>query len=205
MTEALIQDQLPVPCEVPGCQDPFAEWWRPAPGFEDVYAVNSHGPVRRTGRAARNGKGHGGGARIGRILKPQDNGHGYLMVQLWRDGRPKMVLVHVLVARAFPNEFPDEPSADMEVNHKDGVKANVCYANLEHVTHAENGRHAYRTGLRTVSEAQLKQLQSKHKVRQPRQIVACGCGCGAEFETPDSHGWPRRFVRGHRAKLGRSR
>jgi hypothetical protein len=36
----------------------------------------------------------------------------------------------------------------MEVNHKDGNGENFKLSNLEHLTHADNLRHAYRIGLR---------------------------------------------------------
>lgn len=55
----------------------------------------------------------------------------------------KNQLVHRLVAFAFvPGYFEGAV-----VNHKDGVKANNFWRNLEWVTTAENNRHAFRLGL----------------------------------------------------------
>ncbi|MNB67628.1 hypothetical protein D3C87_914890 [compost metagenome] len=52
--------------------------------------------------------------------------------------------VHRLVAAAFIGAAP--PGRD-KVNHKDGNKLNNHYTNLEWVSHSENIRHAFSTGL----------------------------------------------------------
>lgn len=162
--------------------------WRPVPGFEGVYEVCNIGAVRRVGKAARTGKGRGGGARIGHILMPRVVPGGYLAVQLWRDGKPHAFLLHVLVASAFIGPCP----VGKEVNHRDGVKSNNSHENLEYLTRSENIKHAYQTGLmrqRTGSTANAR--------RKPRSMVACACGCGTVIETPDRKGRSRRFVAGH--------
>ena len=123
------------------------EIWHPVVGFEREYEVSDQGDVRRSGRAARRGSGRGGGARIGRSIKAHEVSGGYLSVQLWRDGRPSMHLVHRLVAAAFIGPRPD----GYEVNHKDGNKRRNTVANLEYLTRSDNLRHAYRTGLRAVT------------------------------------------------------
>lgn len=38
------------------------EKWAPVAGFEGLYEVSNFGKVRRIGKAARHGNGHGGGA-----------------------------------------------------------------------------------------------------------------------------------------------
>jgi HNH endonuclease/NUMOD4 motif/Helix-turn-helix domain len=124
------------------------EQWRPVVGFEGLYEVSDLGRVRRVGKAARHGKGHGGGARRGRVRRVHRGQDGYVRVQLWRDGRAFMRLVHCLVAQAFLGPVPP----GQEVNHRNGNKADCLLANLEYVTHPENNRHAYQRGLRAPSK-----------------------------------------------------
>jgi hypothetical protein len=60
------------------------------------------------------------------------------------------VSVHRLVAHAFcpkPEHLKDVPYEDLMINHKDGVKGNNYYTNLEWCTNQENVKHAFDTGL----------------------------------------------------------
>lgn len=62
-----------------------------------------------------------------RILKPQKDSKGYLMVWLCKEGKRKQHLVHRLVAIHFienPNNYP-------MVNHRDENPLNNCVSNLE--------------------------------------------------------------------------
>lgn len=73
----------------------------------------------------------------GKIIKPCDNGRGYLKVfVVTPDGR-KSIRIHRLVAEAFlPN-----PDGLPVVNHIDGNKYNNRASNLEWVTHQQNTAH----------------------------------------------------------------
>ena len=69
---------------------------------------------------------------------------GYYHVSLWMGNKGKTLPVHRLVALAFVLN----PEGKPVVNHKNGVKADNHFNNLEWVTKAENEEHARQTGLR---------------------------------------------------------
>lgn len=88
------------------------------------------------------------GARRKRLVpivrKHHKSSKGYHSVSItYKDGIQKNELVHRLVARVFL-ENPDNLPC---VNHKDGVKSNLCAWNLEWCTVKHNMQHAWRTGL----------------------------------------------------------
>jgi hypothetical protein len=102
------------------------EEWRPIPSHPNYMASN-------LGRIKSLSGDHG---KPGRILKT--NGPRYLRVCL----SGKTMLVHRLIMAAFYG-----PS-HLAVNHKNGNKKDNRLVNLEYVTHSENHRHAFATGLR---------------------------------------------------------
>lgn len=112
-----------LPVEMPG------EEWRPVLGWEGRYDVSSLGRVRSV--------------RQRRLMTPNANAGGYLVVSLHRGGKKTNRLVHRLVADAFlPADL-----ARPRVNHIDGGKLNNAAVNLEWCTDLENTQHAIATGL----------------------------------------------------------
>ena len=97
------------------------EIWKPVRNYEGLYEVSNLGRVKslnynRTGKE--------------RIMKGLDNGHGYLFVQLCKDGKVENCRINRLVAMAFlpnPDNLP-------EVNHKDKIRTNNKVENLEWCT-----------------------------------------------------------------------
>ena len=79
--------------------------------YEGLYKVSNFGRIlslnyKNTGKAE--------------LLKPGDDGRGYLQVQLWKNGEDKWCKVHRLVSETFlPN-----PENLPQVNHKDEDKTN---------------------------------------------------------------------------------
>ena len=101
------------------------EIWKHVKGY-DKYFVSSMGNVMNI--------------KTGRILKPVDNGKGYIFVSLCSHGNSLTHLVHRLVAEAFiPN-----PKNKPEVNHRDEVKTNNLLGNLEWLTRTENNNYGMR-------------------------------------------------------------
>lgn len=93
------------------------------------YVVSDTGRVRRIG----SDKDH----------SVRNDRRGYLIIDLYADGKCSTERVHTLVAEAFvPN-----PDNKPEVNHEDGNKHNNRASNLTWVTKKENCEHAWRTGL----------------------------------------------------------
>ena len=101
------------------------EQWKPIENYPE-YEVSTMGRVRNI--------------LTGHILKPYDDGRGYLRVKLHRAN----LRVHILVAKSFiPN-----PENKPEVNHKKGKKNDPRASQLEWVTPSENVKHSWENNLR---------------------------------------------------------
>ena len=104
------------------------EIWKDIKGYEGYYQVSNMGNVkslnyRRTGKE--------------RIMKPGDNGKGYLRVGLSKDGKRKSCKVHRLVAEAFI-QFVPEANTSYEVDHKNTDRTDNRVSNLCYVTSSQN-------------------------------------------------------------------
>lgn len=112
------------------------EIWKPIKGYEGRYEVSNLGRIKSLSRyiARKDGR---VSLRRSQYLKFSDS-HGYKRVYLAKDCTRKKFPVHRLVAEAFvPN-----PENKPEINHKDGIKNNNIYTNLEWVTRSENIIHS---------------------------------------------------------------
>ena len=119
------------------------EIWKDIEGYEGLYQVSNIGNVKSLSFGARNIH----KSNVQKLLKLSPTNCGYYKVQLYKNGKAKMMYVHRLVATAFiPN-----PERKPQINHIDGNKANNTSSNLEWVSCSENQRHAIRNGLREPS------------------------------------------------------
>lgn len=108
------------------------EIWQDIEGYEGLYQVSSMGRVKSLKRTDRLGR-----TVEGRILKPGDNGGGYLNVALCVGGKSKTHKVHRLVCEAFR----DNPENKLDVNHLNEDKTDNRVCNLEWATRKENNNH----------------------------------------------------------------
>jgi hypothetical protein len=109
------------------------EIWKVALGF-DCYEVSDSGRVRRAKP--------GVNCQVGHVLSGYFDKDGYHCILLQRTGaKPKHTKVHRLVVAACLGAIPD----GMQVNHKNGNKADNRSANLEVVSPSGNTLHGFRS------------------------------------------------------------
>ena len=121
----------------------MTERWLPIIGYEDQYLVSDHGRVMLIS---------------GKILKSQFPHNGYPVIALGSRGNRKTHLIHRLVAKHFCDGY----SHGLQVNHKDGVRSNAHYSNLEWVTDKQNREHKYRV-LKSINPMTGKSLGLHHR------------------------------------------
>lgn len=103
----------------------MSENWRDIPGYEGLYQASDLGKVKslnyhRTGKE--------------QILSPTKGTHGYLQVDLYKDGVRKNCLVSLLVWEVFNGPIPE----GMQVNHINEIKTDNRLENLNLMTCKEN-------------------------------------------------------------------
>lgn len=130
---------------------------KPIKGFEGLYEIDTNGNVYSLPKTWTCG--NGAVRKSGTTLRKQHTDpKGYLYVGLHKNGVKSTFSVHRLVAM----HFLKSEAGLTDVNHKDGVKNNNNYKNLEWVTKSENMKHAYKIGLkkprRKISSKQLETI-----------------------------------------------
>lgn len=94
------------------------------PDWEGLYAITRDGRVWSYRRKL--------------FMKPFDNGHGYLAVKLYKNGKQKNALINRLVALTWV-PIPEELQGQrLDVAHLDSNKLNNHYTNLAWQTRAQN-------------------------------------------------------------------
>lgn len=118
--------------------------WKDITGYEGLYRIHEDGTIVAYAKEWNCGHGNGSLRRDGeKVISPHKNQDGYLMVNLRKDRKVKLISVHRLIAITFiPN-----PENLPQVNHIDGVKTNNSIPNLEWCSSRDNLIHAIRTGL----------------------------------------------------------
>lgn len=115
------------------------EIWKNIPGYEGEYLSSDLGNIKSLKRRYLSGE---------KILSGSCHTKGYRCVVLSKNGEQKQYKVHRLVALSFIENFKNK----REVNHINGIKSDNRVENLEWVTSSENQKHAYKTGLKIITE-----------------------------------------------------
>jgi hypothetical protein len=105
------------------------EIWKDIPSYEGLYQISNLGNVKSLYRIANNNH-----IIYEKILKPQKNYNGYLIVNLYKNNRMKAKLIHRLVGKTFV----DNPNNYNYINQIDKNKSNNNANNLEWCTQSYN-------------------------------------------------------------------
>ena len=122
----------------------MTEIWKDVEEYEGLYEVSNLGRIRN--------------AKTLSIKSQNDNGRGYLQVNLWKNNKGQMKYIHRLVAAAFISNPDNLP----QVNHKDEDKTNNRVDNLEWFDNSYNNN--YGTKCKRQSESYLNNGKNCHKV-----------------------------------------
>lgn len=96
-----------------------SEKWKDIDGYDGMYQVSDLGRVR----SRKSGE--------WMVMKPINNGKGYLVVNLCKYGIMKTYRVHRLVASAF---IPNNDESKTLINHRNEIKSDNRVSNLEYCT-----------------------------------------------------------------------
>lgn len=112
------------------------EVWKDIKGYEGLYQVSNRGRVKSLERrvVGKNGNMY---YYHEKIKKACLMNHGYMVVDLHKNGKNKHAYIHRLIAEYFiPN-----PENKPQINHKNGIRHDNRIENLEWVTCYENNKH----------------------------------------------------------------
>ena len=160
------------------------EIWKDIEGYPN-YQISTMGRVRSLG----NNK-----TRKEKILKSCKLNNGYLIVNLYKEGKVKKHTIHRLVAQTFldnPNNLP-------EVNHKDEDKTNNRVENLEWCTQQYNTNY----GTRNKRIAKTKSIPILQFSKSGKLVKKWDCSMDIERELGFNHSNICMCCNGKRKSVG---
>lgn len=133
--------------------------------IDDRYWISNYGRVFDT--------------NIGCCMVPFFQGNGYLAISLQRkkgyyashNQHSRIITIHRFVGFAFLG-IPNNPS--LTINHKDSIKINNYYMNLEWVTQKENVSYSFENGNRGVGENSNRVVYTEVEVRKICELLQSG-------------------------------
>ena len=130
------------------------EIWKDIPGYEHFYKISDKGNIKSC-------------RKPDRLMKIRIVGAGYQQVKFSVKGIAKEFKVHKLVMETFLGPRP----FGYQINHKNGIKTDNSFNNLEYVTAKENQRHAIAHGFFQDSSGIKNPMATKteemiHSIRQ---------------------------------------
>lgn len=149
----------------------MTEEWRPVVGFEGLYEVSNLGQVRSLDRYVDKTDRWGNHGRMfcrGRVLANGPHSGGYICIHLYKEGKRRATVLHIIIAEAFHGP---RPSPLHEVLHGDGVRSNCAAGNLRWGTHVENEADKDVHGTRLIGEKSPSAKLTEDDVREIRRLV----------------------------------
>lgn len=147
------------------------EKWLPVVGYEGLYEVSNIGRVRSLGRFVISRHGTTRYYRHGKIRAPFTAKNGYIRVTLIKDGVDKKHSIHTLVISAF---IGSKPTSAHQTRHKNGVRCDNVYTNLEWGTSSENNLDRVRHGTMPLGESHPHAMITVDTARQIKRRLSDG-------------------------------
>ena len=122
-------------------------------------------------------KGHVYNIKRGKFVKAIKTSDGYCKVNISHNGKSYNKKIHILVAKAFIVNNDD--SLNM-INHKNGIKTQNRFSNLEYCNNSQNQLHAYRHNLKRkppeknpseLVEMICEHLQNKKSISEIKELT----------------------------------
>lgn len=138
--------------------------WKAVSNTDGLYLISTSGQIKSLFRGEK-------------IIRPQNNGAGYLFVRIPVNGKKQKCYIHRLVAEAFiPN-----PLGLSFVNHKDYNPANNSVGNLEWVTPYQNYQYSADAGRYERTEQWKAALKKTLNEKMAKPVIGRPVGGGTEL------------------------